>query len=143
MREEQDQHAEGVKQSIESIIGTNTVLRRKKKSEEDINKETFEKIIRTIEEIQVRSALLHSELGLDYANYDEKFYEIIDNLIVMYFGKEASELIFYYIYERISPNGSINELIDQNDQVVPLNNVNDLWVLVNHIKNKTNKIKKK
>jgi molecular chaperone HtpG len=28
-----------------------------------------------MDEIQVRSALLHSELGLDYTEYDEKFFE--------------------------------------------------------------------
>jgi len=137
------EHTQGIKQSIEDIIGTDTVLRRKRKTEEDLNRESFEKIMLLMDEIQVRSALLHSELGLDYSNYDEKFYEIIDRMFTLSFGREAAEIIFFYVYERINPDGSINNLVDQNNEVVPINSPSDLWYLVNHIKNKTKKITKK
>ena len=138
-----DEHAKGVQQSIESIIGADTVLKRRKKTEDDINKDTFEKIIITLEQANVRSSIIGGDFKLDFTSYDETFYEIIDNLILMQFGKEASEVIFFYVYERINPDGTVNELADQDNQVVALNNPTDLWMLVNHIKNKTNKTKKK
>ena len=137
------EHTQGIKQSIEDIIGTDTVLRRKRKTEEDLNRESFEKIMLLMDEIQVRSALLHSELGLDYSNYDEKFYEIIDRMFTLSFGREAAEIIFFYVYERINPDGTINNLVDQNNEIVPINSPSDLWFLVNHIRNKTKKITKK
>jgi hypothetical protein len=130
-----EEHAKGVKQSIESIIRTDTVLRRKKKSEDDLNRESFEKLIRTMEEIQVRDALMLAELGLDYSDYNEKFYEVIDRLFSLYFGEQASEVIFFYIYERINPDGSVNDLVDQEGKIVPLDSPSDLWYLVNYIKN--------
>lgn len=138
-----DEHAQGIKKSIEDIIGSDTVLKRKRKTEEDLNRESFERIILLMEEIQTRGVLLQADLGLDYSNYDEKFYEIIDRMFQMHFGKEAAEVIFYYTYERINPDGSINELVDANDQVVTLTSPTDLWFLVNHIKNKTKKVNKK
>jgi hypothetical protein len=138
-----DEHAKGVQQSIESIIGADTVLKRRKKTEDDISKDTFEKIIITLEQANVRSSIIGGDFKLDFTSYDETFYEIIDNLILMQFGKEASEVIFFYVYERINPDGTVNELADQDNQVVALNNPTDLWMLVNHIKNKTNKPKKK
>jgi hypothetical protein len=138
-----DEHAKGVQQSIESIIGANTVLKRRKKTEDDINRDTFEKIILTLEQANVRSSIIGGDFKLDFTSYDETFYEIIDNLILMQFGKEASEVIFFYVYERINPDGTVNELADQDNNVVALNNPTDLWMLVNHIKNKTNKPKKK
>ena len=138
-----DERTEGIKQSIEDIIGSDTVLKRKKKTEEDIHRESFEKIMLLMDQIQTRGVLLHAELGLDYSNYDEKFYEIIDRLFTMHFGKEAAEIIFFYIYERQNPDGSVNELIDQNNEVIILQNPTDLWYLVNHIKDKTKKIKTK
>ena len=137
------EHTQGIKQSIEDIIGTDTVLKRKRKTEEDLNRESFEKIMLLMDEIQVRSALLHSELGLDYSNYDEKFYEIIDRMFTLNFGKEAVEIIFFYVYERINPDGTINNLVDQNNEIVLINSPSDLWFLVNHIKNKTKKVVKK
>jgi hypothetical protein len=138
-----DEHAKGVQQSIESIIGADTVLKRRKKTEDDISKDTFEKIIITLEQANVRSSIIGSDFKLDFTSYDETFYEIIDNLILMQFGKEASEVIFFYVYERINPDGTVNELADQDNNVVALNSPTDLWMLVNHIKNKTNKTKKK
>jgi hypothetical protein len=138
-----DERTQGIKKSVEDIIGSGTVLKRKKKTEDDLNRESFEKIILLMEEIQTRGVLLQADLGLDYSNYDEKFYEIIDRLFQIHFGREASEVIFFYAYERINPDGSINELVDENDQVVALTNPTDLWYLVNHIKNKTKKIKTK
>jgi hypothetical protein len=138
-----EEHTQGIKQSIEDIIGTDTTLRRKRKTEEDLNRESFEKIMLLMDEIQVRSALLHSELGLDYSNYDEKFYEIIDRMFTLNFGKEAAEIIFFYVYERINPDGTTNELLDQNNEIIPINSPSDLWFLVNHIKNKTKKVVKK
>lgn len=138
-----EEHTEGIKKSIETIIGSDTVLKRKRKTEEDINRESFEKIILLMDQIQTRGALLHTELGLDYSNYDEKFYEIIDRLFQMNFGREASEVIFFYIYERLNPDGSVNELMDENNEIITLTNPTDLWYLVNHIKNKTKKTTKK
>jgi len=138
-----EEHTHGIKTSIESIIGTDTILKRKKKTEDDINKEAFEKVIMTMEEVQVRSTILNTDLRLDFFNYDEKFYEVIDRLFTLHFGREAAEIIFYYIYERMDGEGGVNELLDQNDNVIPLNSPSDLWILVNHIKNKTSKVKKK
>jgi hypothetical protein len=138
-----DERTQGIKRSVEDIIGSDTVLKRKKKTEEDLDRESFEKIIFLMEEIQTRGVLLQVDLGLDYSAYDEKFYEIIDRLFQIHFGKEAAEMIFFYAYERINPDGSVNELVDENNQIVTLNSPTDLWYLVNHIKNKTKKVNKK
>jgi hypothetical protein len=138
-----DERTQGIKKSVEDIIGSDTVLKRKKKTEEDLDRESFEKIIFLMEEIQTRGVLLQVDLGLDYSAYDEKFYEIIDRLFQIHFGREAAEMIFFYAYERINPDGSVNELVDENNQIVALNSPTDLWYLVNHIKNKTKKVNKK
>ena len=47
---EKDPHAEGIKKSIEDIIGADTSLRRKKKTDEDFHKEKFTKLIQTLDE---------------------------------------------------------------------------------------------
>jgi hypothetical protein len=140
---ENNEHAEGIKQSVEDIIGANTFLRRKKKTEDDNQRERFEQIIRTLEEIEVRGVILGNDLKIDFTTYDEKFYEVIDTLILMQFGKEASEIIFFYLYERVNPDGTINQLVDTNDQYVTLNSPTDLWELVKVIQNQVGKPKKK
>lgn len=137
------EHANGVKSSIEDILGAGASLRRKKKSEDDNQREKFEKIIRTLEEIEVRGIILGSDLQLDFRSYDEKFYIVIDYILELHFGKEGYELISFYLYERINPDGSVNELMDENDNIVPLNTPADLWELLKINQNKLGRQRKK
>jgi hypothetical protein len=137
------EHAEGVKKSIEEIIGVDTSIRRKKKSEDDLQKEKFIKLIQILEEIEVRSMILGNDLDLDFTKYDEKFYNAIDLLLGISFCKEACEVIFYYLYERIGPDGSPNDLLDASNNVMVLTSPSDLWELVKNIQDFVGKTKKK
>jgi len=140
---EGEKHAEGIKKEIEDIIGVDTVLKQKKKTDDDFQREKFEKIIQTMQEIEIRGILLATDLRLDFTTYDEKFYKVIDSLIEMQFGKETAELIFFYLYERENPDGTVNDLIDEEGTIVPLNNPNDLWQLIKLSQAKVGRQKKK
>ena len=134
-------HAEGIKQSIESIIGVDTVLKPKRKTDDDIQREKFIQVIQMIEKAEVRGMLLAKEVNLDFFSYDEIFYNIIDTLFELQFGKEASEIIFFYLYERIGEDGEPQELIDESGNKVPLNSPSDLWHVVKHVQSKVKKKK--
>ena len=124
-------HVDGIKKSIEDIIGNDTVLKSKKPNEEDIQKEKFEKIILYLEEVEMRSIILGIDFKLDLTEYDDKFYNIIDILLLMLYGKEASELIFFYLYDRINPeDNSINALVNDKGESFILNTPSDLWELI-------------
>jgi len=138
-----EQHADGIKKSIDEIIGVDTFLKRKKKTEDDQQREKFINIIQTLEEIEVRGMILGNDLALDFSSYDEKFYSVIDNLFYLHFGKEACELIFFYIYERLNPDGTANHVEDVEGNAIPLNSPEDLWELVKLTQEKIGKAKKK
>ena len=129
-------HANSVRQSVGDIIGSNTFLKLKRKTEDDLQSEQFESIILLLEEIEVRSIILSNDLKIDLASYDEKFYMLIEKLLNIHFGDEANEIIFYYIYDRINPDGSVNELRDEKDNVVLLTSPSDLWDVVKLIQSK-------
>jgi hypothetical protein len=131
-----EENVEGIKNSIDYIIGSNTRLKRKKKKEEDIQKELFCKIVTNIEKIHTRSILMEQEFSINLSNYDENFWEVIDSLVVFSFGKDIAELIFFYIYERISPDGSINAVVDEDGREIILNNPEELWELIQVLKNR-------
>jgi hypothetical protein len=143
--ENNENHVNGVKKSIDDILGTDTFLKRKKKSEDDINRERFEKIITTLEEVEVRGMILGNDLNLDFTGYDEKFYFVIDSLFHMHFGKEAAELIFFYLYDRINPDGTANGLQNDEGEIIELSSPTDLWYLLKAIQDreKGGKAKKK
>jgi hypothetical protein len=142
---ENEEHVNGIKKSIDDILGTDTSLKRKKKTEDDLNRERFEKIIQTLEELEVRSLILGGDLSLDFTSYDEKFYVVIDLLFQLHFGKEAAELIFFYLYERTNPDGTTNGLQNDEGEVIELTSPNDLWYLLKAMQDreKSGKAKKK
>jgi hypothetical protein len=140
-KEQLPEDVEGIKLSLEDILNADFTVKRKKKTELDVNKELFSKIILTLERLNGRSNILASDLDIDLVKYDEVFYEVIDNLLLLNFGKEISEIIFFYVYDRIDPEGNITYLQDTNGNPVILETVNDLWYLIQNIKKNAEKRK--
>jgi hypothetical protein len=80
--------------------------------------------------------MLEADYGISTSKFNEPLFQIIDGLIYLHFGKEAGDVIMFYIYERVNPDGTINDLIGVDDVVVPLNRIEDLWELVKRINNR-------
>ena len=73
---------------------------------------------------------MYADLNLDFANYDEAFLDTIDALIILHFGKEGAEIIAFYLWDRLSPDGKIEPLLDEEDRPIYLETANDLWNLL-------------
>lgn len=116
--------------AINKLLGVKSLIRRKKKTRVDKKKELFIGIINSIEQIINRQNLMYAELNLDLSNYDESFLDVIDALVYLHFEKEGAELISYYLWDRISPSGEINPLIDENQKEIILESAQDLWNLL-------------
>lgn len=136
-----DGSIDDAKKSIDLILGSDTTLTRRKKTQVDVTRELFNKIIINLEQANTRSFLLSGDFNLDLTKYDDVFYDAIDNLIIMHFGKEASELIFFYLYDRINPEGNIQGLVDPNGTEIFLQNPDDLWMLLQVVKENEKKKK--
>lgn len=115
---------------VDSIIGTKTIIRRRKKNNSDKNRELFFNVINSIEELNVRQNLMYGDLNLDFADYDEKFFEVIDTLIYMNFGKQCTEVIGFYLYERMNADGTLNPIMVDDNKELFLENPYDLWNLL-------------
>ena len=121
---------------VESIIGTKAVVRRKRRSTSDKKRETFFNVINALEEIIVRQNILYADIDVDFSSYDEKFFTIIDSLIYMNFGKQCAEVIAFYLYDRLNPDGTMNSLIVNDKEDLFLNNPYELWNLLCQINQK-------
>jgi hypothetical protein len=133
-REQLPEDVEGIKQSLENILNADFTVKRKKKTELDIERELFFNIIMSLERLNARSNILASDLDIDLVKYDEVFYNAIDKLLLLKYGKEISEIIFFYVYDRIDEEGNITYLNDTNGNPVILETVGDLWYLIQNIK---------
>lgn len=116
--------------AVNQILNIKSLIRRKKKTQTEKKKELFITIINSVEQIINRQNLMYADLNLDLTKYDEAFLEVIDALFILNFGKDGAELIEYYLWERLAPDGSINPLIDLDNNEVYLQTAEELWSLL-------------
>ena len=116
-----------IQTAINEILNVKSLIRRKKKNQSDKKRELFISIINAIEHVSNRQNLMYVDLQLDFTTYDESFLDIVDALVILHFGKEGAELIAYYLWDRVNPDGSINPLIDENNNPIVLESASDLW----------------
>lgn len=125
-----EQSLNEIQTAINQLLNVKSLIRRKKKTQEAKKKELFVSIINSIEAIINRQNLMYAELNLDLANYDEAFLDTIDALIILHFGKEGAELIAYYLWDRVAPDGTVTSLLDDKGKEIYLETANDLWNLL-------------
>ena len=121
---------EELKRAFDALLNTSTSLKRKKKNTADRKREIFLQIINMCESVITREILLTADFKLNFDNYNEDFYHIIDSLLLLYLGKDGFELVSFYLYDRLNPDGSINYLMDENEKEVILETSEDLFNLL-------------
>jgi len=121
-----------IKKAVDQLLKITSTVKRKKKAYIDKQKDLFISIIMALHASQTRTILTQTELKLDFSSYDEMYLQIIDSLILLHFGKEGFELISWYLYEKINPDGTFSELRNNEGEIVPSDTPEDIWnVLVN------------
>ena len=75
--------------------------------------EVFERIITQIQAQHERS-FAANRLGIDLINYEEEHAEVIHLLLSAYYGEEGRDWIEWYLYERDSINGEVNQAWDKD-----------------------------
>jgi hypothetical protein len=123
-----------IKKAVDQLLKINSTVKRKKKAYLDKQKDLFISIMNALQAAQIRTALTQTELKLDFGTYDEMFLQIIDSLILLHFGKEGYELISFYLYEKMNPDGSVNELHDDENNIVPSETPQDIWNILVKLK---------
>ena len=125
-----DSEYKQIQLGIDSILNTKTFIRRKKKTQSDKKRELFHQVINGIDELNNRQTIMYADLDLDFSNYDEKYFAVIDSLLYINFGKECTELIGFYLYDRLNIDGTINPLIVNDSKELIITNPYELWNLL-------------
>jgi hypothetical protein len=128
-----------IKKAVDQLLKINSTVKRKKKAYLDKQKDLFTTIILALQAAQTRTILTQTELKVDFSTYDEMYLQIIDSLLLLQFGKEGYEVISFYLYEKSNPDGSVNELFDEEDNIVPSTTANDIWNILQKLKNDNEK----
>jgi hypothetical protein len=134
-----DEQYSDIKKAIDSLLKINSTVKRKKKAYIDKQKDLFIGIILSLQAIQTRTFLTQTELKIDLSSYDEMFLQIIDSLILLHFGKDGYEIISFYLYEKFNPDGTVNELFDEEEKIIPSSTPSDIWNVLVTLKSNSEK----
>ena len=120
-----------LKQTLDQLLQADTSIKRKNKKSYEQKRDLFINVINQFEHAIAKSYLLEKDFRIDMSKYEENFYQIIDSVILLSFGKEVYELLSFYFYERYNPDGSKNGIIiDESNEEVFINNPIELWDLI-------------
>jgi len=78
---------------------------------------------------------MEKDFDIDLSKYEENFYQVIDSLILISFGKQVYELLSFYLYERWNPDGTQNGIvIEETNEEMMIENAEELWQLIVKVK---------
>jgi hypothetical protein len=122
-----------------SSFGKNLII--KKRNSPIDEKEMFCGLVDLLENIVLRGQEMFDNYNLNLSEYDEDFYIIIENLLVLNFGEWKTELILWYVWERKNPEGEIaamewtNEDTNETKTII-LKTSEELWDVLQEIEGK-------
>ena len=128
-----------IKKAVDQLLKINSTVKRKKKAYLEKQKDLFISIMMALQAVQTRTVLTSTELRVDFSTYDEAFLQIIDSLILLHFGKEGFEVVNFYLYDKFNPDGSLNELYDDEEKIVPSETPEDIWNILIKLKSNNEK----
>ena len=109
-----------------------------KQTSEQMNKELFIQVIKSLKEIDDRTEFLESEIGMGVTQYEDKFFNVIENLMKMVYNKHQLHLVRLYIYE-INPkdpdwDGMVTVEVGTKETELPFKTPVDLWNAIQIVK---------
>ena len=119
-------------------FGDRLKISRNKQSQE---KDVFVEFVSMLDVCWAKTNFLHDHLKIDFYNYEESYYSIIEDLIYLKYGDEVGALILWYVYDRFDSEGNLQKLEvtipGKTKKVYTLKTALDLWDLIDKI-NKAN-----
>ena len=117
-------------------------LNIKKRINPSEEKELFCELIDLYEHTIERSKKLYKEHGLEFKDYDENFLLIIDNLFYLKYGQWKTEIITWYLWERVDEEGNIGTLeyedtnTNKSSGEIIIKCAEDLWNILQKLNSK-------
>ena len=119
-----------IQAAVNSVLNVQSFVKRKSQKGPEKKRESFVKIINMIEEAIVRSNIMYTDLEMDMAKYDERFYSVIDYLLLSSYGPECYDLISFYLWERMDESGQSLSLVDTQGNEINMQSPYDLWDMI-------------
>jgi hypothetical protein len=100
-------------------------------------KEVFIETVTLLEHCLQRSDILYKDFNIDIYSYEEYFIKIIENLFLLKYGEVVTEIMIWYLYDRVDENGKVYPLIYEEEEKpsieIKIKNPTDLWKFIDKL----------
>lgn len=94
----------------------------------DANDEAvFVQIVSSLTEAAEREQKLFRTFGLNTTAYTNTLWEVVELLLESVYGNEIQDMILWYIFDRINPDGVIEPVVGNKGEKIYIKNVRQLW----------------
>ena len=109
------------------------------KQETVTEKDLFIETMDMFYEVWSRSNKTYEQYKINLLEYEEPFYQIIENCFLIKYDLWKTEIILWYIFAREDEKGNVIPLLLQSegkeDEEVTVKNASDLWNLLERLDN--------
>jgi hypothetical protein len=118
-------------------FGQRLKLEESKTSRVKKETEVFIETVTLLEHCLQRSDILYEEFNIDIYSYEEYFIKIIENLFLLKYGEAVTDIIIWYLYDRVDEDGKVYSLIYEEEEKPPIeikiNKPADLWKFIDKL----------
>lgn len=119
---------------FKSMVQSDIIIRRQKRTDKNKKKTLFLSIIKKYDEALTKSVMLQSQFRIDLSDYEEVFYNVIDDILLLAWGESIFQLIGFYFYERLNNDtGEEQFIVGQDLQPIYVRTPEDLWEVINKL----------
>jgi hypothetical protein len=98
------------------LFNSPVIVKKKKRDQALKKKALFISLVSQYENSLNKSVKLQTEFAIDLFDYEGSYFEVIDKLMLLMWGGDIYEIITYYLYERLNLDGSLNSIIETNEE---------------------------
>jgi hypothetical protein len=119
-----------MKSLFKKILGSNVTIKDNLRATE-VN--VFCLFIQKLEESKKKEDRVFEESGIELKEITDPLWMVIESTMKMIYGVEAVGIIFWYLYERYNPDGTVIDLVDEKTgKSFSLKTPKDLFSYIKH-----------
>jgi len=117
--------------------------KRAKKDKIISEEEMFVETIDMMSKCWEKSNQLYDVFKINFLEYEEEYFRIMENFVVLKYGLWKAEIILWYVFGRTDMDGKVHALVLQNDgdepQDIALTTTQELWDFLKKLEEEKNK----
>lgn len=110
------QMKEKIRKSLLEFGGLNLQVKESKKSIENKRKKLFLNLIEDLKYVLNRSDNLDREYKINLLMFEDRYYKIIEDILIEHWGETVSEVIFWWIYDVDDPKNDDYYLFEKETE---------------------------